>query len=434
MRYAPVLPLLALLALNQCSPQSPTPGERVAVPTPSAALAPAARKAQPDLAPAPAMAPVPAPAPTPTPTPTVDAKPAFGGPAVLDRLAIYPITLASQEDIGPVIPLDEALAKGLAEVREVGAETAEAPNTPPRARVADRPARNVRRPERNVIEQREVEPNEQIQQQIGGGGGATVNTLVIENKGDVPIFVLAGTVVKGGKQDRQIGQDFIVQARQALPVDAFCVEQGRWTPTREGALTGGRFTAAPVLANSKVRAAGQYKKNQQAVWSEVAETNKAHKKSADSGTLFATLDDAEVARRMDALSTRIEGALASVSPADHLVGFAWAIDGRIQGVRWFAHRSLFALARQQLVKTAAVDALTAEAAGPADAGATALPATDIAAFVADIEAQTAVEKRTTDGANDNEYRESERGWGAKTVLKAQAGKKDRPVAFDYLAK
>ena len=43
-----------------------------------------------------------------------------------------------------------------------------------------------------------------------------MNTLVIENKGDVPIYVLAGTVVKGGKQDRQIGQDFIIEGKKTV--------------------------------------------------------------------------------------------------------------------------------------------------------------------------------------------------------------------------
>lgn len=428
MRQAPVLPLFALFAFVHCSPQSPSPGVRVATPTPSPSLAPAD-----PIRPKPPAPAAEAPAPS---AHEGDTRPSFGGPAVIDRVAIYPITLAAQEEIGPVIPLDEALARGSAEVREVGAEGAGAPEAainPPAP--TGRDARREQRRERGALpEQRPQEGEPAVQQRQLGEGGATVNTLVIENKGDVPIFVLAGTVVKGGKQDRQIGQDFIVQARQTLPVDAFCVEQGRWNAERQGALTGGRFAAAPVLATSKVRAAGQYKKNQQEVWSEVAKTNGAHQKSADSGTLLATLDDADVARRMDALSDRIEGALAAVTPAEHLVGFAWAIDGRIQGVRWFAHRSLFAIARSQLVKTAAVDALTAEAGGAAAPEVKVPAATEVAAFVTDIEAQTAVEKRTTEGANDNEYRESERGWGAKTVLKAQAGKKERAVAFDYLAK
>ena len=67
---------------------------------------------------------------------------------------MFPVLAKSQPDLGKFTTLPSALEKEQAEVREVGEE--------------DR-------------------------------GGATVGTLVIENKGNVPIYVLAGTVVKGGK-------------------------------------------------------------------------------------------------------------------------------------------------------------------------------------------------------------------------------------------
>ena len=55
---------------------------------------------------------------------------------------------------------------------------------------------------------------------------------MIQNKGKLPILVLAGTIVKGGKQDRQIGEDFVVPRDKQVDVSAFCVEQGRWNGTR----------------------------------------------------------------------------------------------------------------------------------------------------------------------------------------------------------
>src|SRR5262245_40634645 len=57
-----------------------------------------------------------------------------------------------------------------------------------------------------------------------------VRRLSIENKGKRAIYVLAGTVVKGGNQDRQIGQDVVIEQGTKVAVDAFCVEQGRWAP------------------------------------------------------------------------------------------------------------------------------------------------------------------------------------------------------------
>lgn len=351
--------------------------------------------------------------------------PVFGAAVRVDNLAVFPITLAVQDDPGPIMTLEDALAKGLAEVREVGGDGApvEQRRVPVQRRHPN-PAPNEPR-------------QEQVQQILDGGSGATVGTLVIQNKGDVPLFVLAGTVVKGGNQDRQIGQDFVVDAKQTVPVDAFCVERGRWSGARDGLDTAGRFEAAQTLATSKVRAAGQHKKDQGEVWSKVSEANVAHGKQASSDTLLATLDAGDVAARTTAVAGRIGKALDAVDPGA-LVGFAYAIDGRIQGVRWFSSHRLFALYRDKLVRTAAVDALTAEAErtraktpefeGDWPEGA------DVKRFVDDVEATALKERRDTPAANANEYKESERAFGARTVLKPKAAEKARPVSFDYLAK
>src|SRR4029079_8804388 len=126
--------------------------------------------------------------------------------------------------------LAQAQEKGVATIRETGGERA--------AQQAD-----------NVAQQHES--NGLGQQRAGGGG--EVNRLVIDNKGDKAIFVLAGTLVKGGKQDRQIAQDFIIPPGKTVPVDAFCVEHGRWTANREGKGTDGLFEAQKVLAVKEVR-------------------------------------------------------------------------------------------------------------------------------------------------------------------------------------
>ena len=86
--------------------------------------------------------------------------------------------------------------------------------------------------------------------------------LVIENKGSVAILVCAGTIVKGGKQDRQIGQDFVVQAETTVNVESFCVEQGRWNAVREGKQTDGKFQVMNFVTPSSVREPAQYSKNQ----------------------------------------------------------------------------------------------------------------------------------------------------------------------------
>ena len=58
----------------------------------------------------------------------------------------------------------------------------------------------------------------------------TVGQLEAENLSKtVDIFIQAGDVLKGGRQDRTLGIDFIIPARSGrLPIPTFCVESGRW--------------------------------------------------------------------------------------------------------------------------------------------------------------------------------------------------------------
>jgi hypothetical protein len=348
----------------------------------------------------------------PTPPPTValsgdDIE--VGQPSTFDNLTVFPISSKHQIDVGPMTTLDLAVAHGDAEVREVGA-AATPPTTP------------VGLPQRAH----------------SMGGGPRVNELVIENKGSAPIYVLAGTIVKGGNQDRQIGQDFIVLPKQTASVDAFCVEHGRWTAERDGRATGGKFGSMPQLVTSKVRAAAQYKKDQSEVWSNVDATNSANGKSAPSHTLMATLDDPEIAQKREALARRVVSHLDSIEPKDGVVGLAYAVDGKIRAVRWFASHTIFELARPSLTNTAAVDALTAQASQPEQTASMPPKPSDVVAFVREIQENQVKEERDTRAANKNEYRESESGYGSRTMLKSApaSGPAGKPVSIssDFLAK
>ena len=296
-----------------------------------------------------------------------------GDPRVMENVTVYPITSCAQVDAGPIVTLDEALAKGTAKIREVE-------------------------------------------------GGGSVNKLVIENTGTIPIFVLAGTIVKGGKQDRQIGQDYLIGANEKSDVDAFCVEHGRWNEVRDGAKTDGLFGVADVIATSKVRVAGQYEKNQGKVWAKVAETNSANDKKPASDTLLASIDDAPLTANRDALADRLARALGTVTPQDSIVGFAYAIDGEIKGARWFAHHALWAMHEKKLLRSIALDAALASAEAKAQGKIVTMgppPKTQaVDAFLAGIDEQKVVEERDTTAENVNEYKESPKAYGSKLKLKA----------------
>lgn len=315
----------------------------------------------------------------------------IGPGTTLGNLVVYPITSKHQADVGPLVMLDDALAKKEALVRE-----------------ADE--------------------------------GGSVNTLVIENKGQTPVFVIAGTIVKGGKQDRQIGQDFIVGAKETTPVDAFCVEHGRWTANRNGQATGNLFHTSDTITSSKVRAAGQYKKSQSEVWSKVSESNSVHGTQSSSDTFLATVDDAKITKERNELAARITATLDGVTPNEEVVGVAYAIDGQPKGARWFAHHKVFTMVEKKLASGIALDAITAKqelaASGKKTENKPAPTPAAVDAFLKEVQTQAVKERRDTQGANANDYRESEKAYGSSTMMKPKAGAAPpvKPVSVDVMAK
>jgi hypothetical protein len=105
-----------------------------------------------------------------------------------------------------------------------------------------------------------------------------VNRLTIQNRSNQDVFVQAGDIVKGGQQDRVLALDLIVPPKSGrIPIDAFCVEQGRWSRRGNEAVTA--FSASDNgLASKDLKIAAKARKSQGDVWANVG---KAQKKLAE---------------------------------------------------------------------------------------------------------------------------------------------------------
>ena len=349
-----------------------------------------------------------------------------GTPIQVDNLVVFPIYASVHEDVGEFETLAEALAGGRAVVREVGAEP-----VPPQVQ------RSIGRRilERAVgVSATNDAVDEQVQQ-VQGGGGATVGTLVIENTGSKAILVLAGTVVKGGNQDRQVGQDFVVGPKQIVPVDAFCVEHGRWSGAREGEATGGQFGTVGVLASKRVRSAGQYEKDQGAVWENVALDNADNDAGAETGTLMATLDDPKVKAKRDTLVAQISAALDALPDHTRVAGLAYAVDGRVHGARWFVNHDMYRKFRPVLLGTMSVEAITAQHAAKSLGKALiakGVPQKAVGTFIQDLRKVKVQKETATKAMNHNAYRENDEGFSSECVVE-QKGRKIQ-FSMDFLTK
>lgn len=361
-----------------------------------------------------------------TPGVLLDAEHTVGPPVVIGNLAVFPVYARVMEDIGDFLPLDEALERGLAEVREMGA----APQG--RAPIEEEPQQL----QQQAPPQQLDVPNPPQQRTRGyhgyRGDGAQVNTLVIESRAELPILVLAGTVVKGGKQDRQIGQDFIIARKQTMPVDAFCVEHGRWNAQRNGEATGGSFKSLRTLAVGDVRQAGQYQQDQGQVWAKVGKVNEATRNKTSSDTLLASLESPEALAERSRTGGRVRAFLRTVPMAERTVGLAYAVGGEVQGARWFIHHKVFAKFEETLVNTAVVDSFTARAQGQAGADGACAPE-KVAAFIAG--ASKGREENRKAGDNENRYQYSDEAYASEARMKAPSpAAAPKSVTKDFLKK
>jgi len=239
-----------------------------------------------------------------------------------------------------------------------------------------------------------------------------VNELSIENTGTVPVFVQSGDIVKGGKQDRVVAYDVVLVAKSGrTPLNSFCVEHGRWTGRKGEAaavfsgssnqanskdikraikadlLTGNSGggvalqDAAPLTPEERIQTQtldgdtrallqidttapiSQQPINQQgAVWDAVAVSQKdlatnlgAPVQATESASsLQLTLEHEQVRKAVAAYVEALTPLAASHADA---IGFAFAIDGKLNYADLYVSHDLFARQWAKLLEAAAGEAV-----------------------------------------------------------------------------
>jgi len=218
---------------------------------------------------------------------------------------------------------------------------------------------------------------------------SNVSQLAVENlSSDAEVFIMAGDVVKGGKQDRAIAMDMVVPAKSgAVPVPSFCVEHGRWQ--KRGAEADGRFSRCDTqIVGKALKKALNDSRQQGEVWKEVAEAQKKLtenvgknvQNAASPSSLALALEDKDLNGKL----AKCEAALADACKGkDDVVGVAVVVNGVVAGADVFGSRDLFAKMWPKLLKAAAAEAL---AEFKADKTFDALSSEAVAQFLADAPA------------------------------------------------
>jgi hypothetical protein len=190
----------------------------------------------------------------------------------------------------------------------------------------------------------------------------SVGELSVDNLSTEHVFIMAGDIVKGGRQDRTIGEDIVLApGAKKVPLKSFCVEQSRWSG--RGSESSAVFSSSEKTLNNKaLKVAARTEKDQSKVWKEVAdyqekvsEKVKGEVKNNTSPTsLQLTLENdkikGSIAEYVNALQPAFDG-------KNDVLGFAFFINGKISTVETFGNAALFKKLQKKLLEAAASEAL-----------------------------------------------------------------------------
>jgi hypothetical protein len=224
-----------------------------------------------------------------------------------------------------------------------------------------------------------------------------VNELQIENVSNTDeVYVQAGDIVKGGKQDRVLAVDLIVPARSGrMPISSFCVEHGRWQ-ARASESPEAFSVSTETVPSKELKLAAKHSGSQQAVWDEVekaqgglsmaANTNVASKVSRSS--LQLSLENDVVRANADEY---INALRSIVKGKSDVIGFVFAINGEINSGDTYGSHELFEKLWPRLLKATAIESVS-ESYG--DSRSSGVAADEMQSFLDDVEDARLTNERT----------------------------------------
>jgi len=230
-----------------------------------------------------------------------------GEPLCFEQFALYPLWRKAAAPF-PCITLDEAMAKGSFQVKEVD--------------------------------------------------GGTVPLLLVVNGTSERVFLLDGEELVGARQNRILNLSLLVERSSELKVPVSCVEQGRWSFTDANTMRASnlshprlRYEKAQQVHES-MRARMSYESDQGQVWASVREVLY----QSDVASPTAALEDVFEKKR-----ATLDGYASALACPKDAVGVAAVIAGRFVCADVFACAGMLASLWKKLVQSYALDAILAPA-------------------------------------------------------------------------
>lgn len=236
----------------------------------------------------------PTPRPLDNPLRTLVRQVEVGEPARYRGLVVFPLNMRSKEGFG-IVTLDSALARGWLTIQEQ--------DTP------------------------------------------SVPTLRTKNTGRSPVFLMAGEILLGGRQNRIVREDVLLPAESGfVDVPVYCGEQRRWEGGKQV------FQSSGNLAGRAVRSMAAKAAPQSEVWQSIDSQLSSAKVEAPTRNYQAVYDDKEVQRAA-------AGAVQGLRPvlSRETVGVVVYSRGRLLSCDVFSDPELLAQLWDKICRAQAVD-------------------------------------------------------------------------------
>ena len=171
---------------------------------------------------------------------------------------------------------------------------------------------------------------------------AEVNTVRVRNDGSRPVFIMAGEILTGSKQDRTVRRDALISPHSGwvdLPV--YCVEAGRWVQKTP------HFGTRQSLASPALRADAYGGAGQQVIWDQVDRAAKAQGVEQSQARAFQEIYDSPAVRE------RLKDYVDNLPiPRDRrVVGLVAYAHGVVVGADLFASSEVFERLREKLIRS-----------------------------------------------------------------------------------
>jgi hypothetical protein len=184
--------------------------------------------------------------------------------------------------------------------------------------------------------------------------GGSVPNLHVANKGDLMAFLMAGEHLSGGKQNRVLNASIMMAPHSELPIPVSCVERGRW------AYRSGQFGSSGSSSHSRLRklmhshATEGYRMHaspsskQGEVWQEVDRKLSETGSHSETHYLHKAYEDSEGA---------LSGVTEQLQMPEGASGVVFAYAGQIVGFDLFDKPATLGKLWPKLVRAYAIDAV-----------------------------------------------------------------------------